>query len=455
MQKVNVMRFFYFFLCLVGPLCAEELVIELASDSASQKPKTQNVYVAKISPKPTSYEESLYEVLLQDMQFNGYVNIHSFDEDKEIHAHHRDPLVGLQTRKWRSWQTDFVIILQKERSSLEIQVFDVSTAQLKTLHSIALTNNLDEDTRSIHKASDTICQITTKQKGIASKRILFSYQLKQEPENKGPWHADIWEMDHRGKCLKQVTEENHYSISPTFIPSEDKERYNFLYVTYKQGQPRIYKTHKGISRGKPFIPLRGNQLLPQVSKQCNKIAFISDAAGRADLFIQSFDPEKGALGKATQLYSFPGSVQASPTFDPEGKRIAFVSDKSGTPRVYIVHINDISDVNHKTPDIHLITRKNTDNSGPNWSPDGEKIVYSAKINGVRQIWIYDIKTEEERQITVGMENKENPCWASNNRHIVYNTTSPTTDIFLIDIEKREPIRLTEGTGVKHYPVFEP
>jgi len=47
---------------------------------------------------------------------------------------------------------------------------------------------------------------------------------------------------------------------------------------------------------------------------------------------QEFHPETGGVGKPVQLFSFPKATQASPTFSPDGSRVAFVSDKDGSPR---------------------------------------------------------------------------------------------------------------------------
>ncbi len=427
----------------------EEIVVHLPVDND----KTYSVYLAKMRPCETAHQEAIYDTLVYDLKNNGRTLLLPINENLQYLAYHSDPEEAFQVKKWKDAKSRFVVVPKIEKNELQIQVFDVHTATLKSLHPQPLTGDLSEDIRSVHKCSSVIHKIMFGQPGVASKRILYSYQPKVDPES-NIWHAEIWEMDYDGRNVRQVTEENNYTISPSFFPLESGDNnYHFMYVTYKQGQPRIYFASRKSPKGRPLVPLRGNQLLPSFSRKGDKIAFISDVGGKADLFVQSFSIERGVLGKPIQVYSFPGSVQASPTFSPDGSTLAFVCDKSGTPRVYTINVAEV--VKTRTiPEAHVISKLNRDNTAPSWSADGKKIAYSAKTNGVRQIWIYDVETKEEWQLTLGLGDKENPTWAPDSFHLAYNTTSPTFDIFILNINQREPIKLTQGPGKKHYPTFE-
>jgi TolB protein len=166
--------------------------------------------------------------------------------------------------------------------------------------------------------------------------------------------------------------------------------------------------------------------------------------------LQPLNPVTGEAGKPIQLYSYPRSTQASPTFSPDGSKIAFVSDKDGSPRIYTIPANPSA----KRAEAVLITRKNSESSCPAWSPDGRKLAYSAKTNGIRQIWIYDFALKEEKQLTSGPGNKENPAWAPDSLHIVFNTTdASSTELHIVNLNQPEAIKITKNSGKKHYPTW--
>jgi TolB protein len=338
-----------------------------------------------------------------------------------------------------------------EGRSLKVSVFNVQTGSLKTFSPIALTGDISQDRRQMHKIADGIHQALFNKEGIASSRLLFSWQMKNPKADGSEWISEIWECDWDGANARQLTHENSYCVTPVIAPrSATFNNDNFLYVSYKMGQPKIYIGSLKGGPGKRLIDLRGNQLLPTISPRRDKIAFICDAGGRTDLFLQPFHPESREVGKPVQLYSWPRSTQASPTFSPDGSKIAFVSDKDGGMRIYII----AAIPSEKRQNVLMISKQNRENSCPCWSPDGTKLAYSAKTNGTRQIWIYDFVTEEETQLTTGPGNKENPFWAPNSQHLVFNSTgNASSELYIVNLNQPDAVKISRGPGKKHYPTW--
>lgn len=306
-----------------------------------------------------------------------------------------------------------------------------------------------------HQIADLICEIVSGKRGIASTKILYAKQIHGEnKEGKSTWHSQIWQCDYDGKNHEPVVSPELYSITPVFLQRGHLGlNGRFLFVSYAYGQSKIFLSDAAIT---PFISLSGNQMLPSCAFQGDKIAFISDISGHVDLFIQYIDPASLTLqGKPIQVFSVAGSVQASPSFRPDGKKVAFVSDHEGTPSIYIIDVPEKAGKRGKGR-YFCLTRKYRQNTSPCWSPDGRKLVYSAKIDGVRQIVVYDFIKKEEKQLTFSPVHKENPCWSPTGEHLVFNTIAGNaSELFTFNLKQEKLVQITSGPHKKHYPCWGP
>jgi TolB protein len=404
----------------------------------------------------SDYAQSLYKILAFDIELCGRIALLAQQTDKESILKNPNFKEAFANPIWKNEHVSYVIQGIVVKNLCSVMIYSVDFANIKHLKDLPLTGHLSSDRKQIHKIADAIHKTLFNRNGIASTRILYATQtLNTNTTLERKFQSEIWECDYDGGNARQLTKEGHYCITPAFFPTKKNKDPQFLYVSYKQGPAKIFLSSLENPHAEPLISLRGNQLLPAISRDRSKLAFICDAGGRADLFVQSIHPERGLLGKPVQAYSFPASVQASPTFSPDGKKIAFVSDKDGTPRIYMMNTPHYS-LGRDLPAVICLTKKNKENTCPNWSPDGKKIAYSANTDGIRQIWIYDCQTQEEKQLTSGKAHKENPCWAPNSLHIVFNTADiNSSELYLVNLSEAKPIKITDGPGKKHYPSWQP
>ena len=439
-----------FFLCMCSLCYAAQEPQEIRVHLQTQNP-LHPIYIGKLQVMDASFDpthiQALETLLSYDFSYNGETKAVSRTSEKEKLLNEKSwhPAV------WKDCGISFVIKWHLDQRTLHASVLNVQNGSVKTFGDISLSGDLKEDRRLIHKLSDAIYQALFNKEGIASSRILFAYQIKNALPDDKDWISEIWECDWDGGNLRQVTHEQSYCVNPVLLPSSQKYATDgFLYVSYKNGQPKIFIATLNEGEGKRLIDLRGNQLLPAISLQRDKLAFICDASGRTDLFLQSFDPATGLSGKPVQLYSVPRSTQASPTFSPDGSKLAFASDKDGGTRIFIIPATP----SEKRAPALMISKQNRENSCPAWSPDGRKLAYSAKTNGIRQIWIYDVRSGEEWQLTSGAGNKENPAWAPDSTHIVFNSTDGhSSELFIVNLNQPEAIKISRGPGKKHYPTW--
>lgn len=314
---------------------------------------------------------------------------------------------------WRREKVPFVAKVEERGSSFYVSLLNVDKNTTRHFE-IGATRE------GMHQLSDMIHKEFFGVHGIASCKLIYSQKV-----NKG---SEIAICDYDGVNPEQITFDNDTAVTPSFVPGSD----DFIYVSYKQGQSKIFRSSLKAQKSELAFELRGSQVLPALDREGAQMAFISDVAGRPDLFLHSF-------GKAKQLFTAPRATQASPTFSPNGRKLAFVSDKDGSPRIYLL------DLHAPRRNLHLLTKRNRENTSPAWSPDGKKLAYSAKVDGVRQIWIYDFETDEESPLTVGGVNKENPAWAPDSLHLAYNTEfEDEADLYLINLKQRTPVQIGKG-----------
>lgn len=452
-----VFRFFFLcvaatsFLFAAGSQDHEPIFVRLDTET-KRIPLYLSHFIIEDADLEPGYCDRLERVLQYDMNYNGMTYVVPNTKEKERLAAASQLEYSPLPSDWKDIGAFYLLKVKIDQKKISANLFAANTDGAKTVKEIPLTGDLSKDRKQIHQLADIIHKALFGTEGIASTRILYTIKSKQGANPS----SDVWEMDYDGENKRQLTRDAGYVVTPVYLPPK-KGFFSggFFFVSYKTGQPKIYYQSLNENDPQRLTLLRGNQLMPSLSKQRDKLAFISDATGNPDLFMLDFSPEKGAIGKPYQIFATHQATQGSPTFSPDGKQLAFVSNKDGSPRIYVMNV-PAPGTSLKNIQATLLTKVNRENSAPCWSPDGTKIAYCSVTQGVRQIYVYDFNTRQERQLTQGPGNKENPSWAPNSLHLVFNSTdADACDLFMVNLNQKEAIKITTGRGEKRFPSWEP
>ena len=94
----------------------------------------------------------------------------------------------------------------------------------------------------------------------------------------------------------------------------------------------------------------------------------------------------------------------SPDWSPDGRRIAFQSNRDGNSEVYVMNANGTNPIN--------LTNHPAKDSGPDWSPDGRRIAFQSNRDGNWEIYIMNADGANPINLTQHPAWDSSPSWGS-------------------------------------------
>ncbi|MGE0131247.1 MAG: LpqB family beta-propeller domain-containing protein [Blastocatellales bacterium] len=175
-----------------------------------------------------------------------------------------------------------------------------------------------------------------------------------------------------------------------------------------------------------------------------EIIFDSGRSGNRDLWRV---PATG--GEPEALFS-GGSIYSLPAISKQGRRLAFIETylDSNIRRLELPATAPTSDRTGRGVAINweamtrLINSQREDDS-PQFSPDGKKIAFASNRTGSMELWVCPSDGGSPLQLTHMVTHTGSPRWSPDGRHLVYDSQQEMQgDLFVIDAEGGAPRRLT-------------
>ncbi|MDH5752804.1 MAG: DPP IV N-terminal domain-containing protein [Deltaproteobacteria bacterium] len=293
---------------------------------------------------------------------------------------------------------DMRLVLSLEDSVMKLRLHDAGPEMLQ-LYEGELDLSRVTDENSVMALVNKLTEKITGQEGLLGSSMAFV--LRQ------PGYAKvIVTTDTHGREVKLLSANRDINLLPRFSPKGFGLVYTVLgrkgsQVYYHSlspeqdglGQSRFITKPGSLNTGGAFSP-SGDRVVITMSVNQN-----------ADLFMVNI-----RNSKVKQLTSRMG-IETQAHWSHDGKKLAFVSDRSGTPQIYLLDLETLEDLR--------ITFDGVYNADPKWSPDGRSILFTKRVDGVDQIHIMDEYGENVRRVTRGMYTAEQAEWSPDGRQVVF------------------------------------
>lgn len=243
-----------------------------------------------------------------------------------------------------------------------------------------------------HTLADEVVQAILRIPGIARTKIAFK---GESPDGRT---SEIFISDYDGQNAVQVTRDNSLTAAPVWVP----QHLHLFYTSYKSGFAWIYSHNLTSGERRPFAKFGGLNTSATVSPDGKRVAMILSKSGSPDVWVANVD----GTG-LTQLTKTPVD-ESSPCWSPDGSKICFASKVDERRGLFIIPSHG-----------GAMTRLNTGGlpspSEADWSPDGKTIVFTSQTRSGFDICIVSPNGSE----AVGLVAGEDPSWAPNSRTVVF------------------------------------
>jgi len=216
-------------------------------------------------------------------------------------------------------------------------------------------------------------------------------------------NTEIHVADFDGHNATRLTHDNSIAAGPEWTPNND----TLYYYSYRRHNPDIYSHNLQTGARQTVARYSGSNISPAVSPDGRRVAMVLSKAGSPDIWVGS------ANGTGLRRLTTTKEAESSPCWSPDGRWICFVSRAGGRTALYKIPANGGAMSRIRTIGAFNATE-------PDWSPDGKAIVFTTmRGGGVFEICIVPPGGGNVEVLATG----EDPSWAPNSRTLMFTRRS--------------------------------
>ena len=271
-----------------------------------------------------------------------------------------------------------------------------------------------------------------------SKCFVFQGNLDNPPNPNNP---EIYVYTLETKKITQLTKDDYFDGDPTFSP-DGKE---IVFTSDRDKNLEIYLMNDDGSDVRRLTDNPANDSFPKFTPDGTQITFNSNRAGETtDVYIMNRD------GKTVvRLTDWKSNEISRGGLSPDGTKLAFNSNLNGVYQMFVKDIEPFAP--------QLILSDDNDLQTPNYSPNGQEIVYSVKFSDkTGELRILNLNDKKSRLLLKTSSGNNYPRWSPDGNWIAFHQEAEGKwDVFKIKSDGTELMKLTDHPASDSLPNWFP
>lgn len=185
-----------------------------------------------------------------------------------------------------------------------------------------------------------------------------------------------------------------------------------------------------------------------LTPETGKIAFVSMRNGLPQIWAMNTDGTE-----QIQITDYPGGA-CQPDWSPDGQKIVFVSPCQKKESRYPK--SNLFIVNVGTGDVQTLEAGLGGNYDPAWSPDGTFIAFTKEINTRTQVYLLNTNSGSVAAVSEGKDPTKQPSWSTDGRYLVFIQKKYADQVWIFSLEEKTSKQITHTNGLANsHPILTP